>query len=121
MLGLWDSSKGDFEIAMQITEWVHISCSETSKDNVIALYIQKLTSYRWTDHPNYNPNTMDYDLSLLKLPNAVDFASYPDVFPACWPTRGEVAGEWVKPEITLFLQLSLDTHTDQIYTFYHTK
>ena len=56
---------------------------------------------------------MDYDFSLLKLPNAVDFASFPDVFPACWPTRDEVAGEWVK------LQLYLDT--DQIYTFYHTK
>ena len=56
---------------------------------------------------------MDYDFSLLKLPNAVDFASSPDVFPACWPTRDEVAGEWVK------LQLSLDT--DQIYTFYYAK
>ena len=55
---------------------------------------------------------MDYDFSLLKLPNAVDFASFPDVFPACWPTRDEVAGEWVMPEITVVLQLSLDT--DQI-------
>jgi len=68
MLGLWDSSKGDFDIAMKITEW--------------------------TDHPNYNDNTMDYDFSLLKLPNAVNFASFPDIFPACWPTRDEVAGEW---------------------------
>ena len=49
---------------------------------------------------------MDYDFSLLKLPNAVDFASSPDVFPACWPTRDEVAGEWVK-------QLSL--YTDRFY------
>ena len=67
---------------------------------------------RWTDHPNYNDNTMDYDFSLLKLPNAVNFASFPDIFPACWPTRDEVAGEWVK------LQLSL--YTDQTSTFYYT-
>ena len=55
---------------------------------------------------------MDYDFSLLKLPNAVDFASFPDVFPACWPTRDEVAGEWVMPEITVVLQLYLDTDQD---------
>jgi len=68
VLGLWDSSKGDFDVAMQITEW--------------------------TDHPSYDSDTTDHDFSLLKLPNAVDFVSYPDLFPACWPTRDEVPGEW---------------------------
>ena len=68
MLVMWDRSKGDFDTAMQVAEW--------------------------TDHPNYNSGTLDNDFSLLKLSNPVDFDSFPDIFPACWPTQDEVPGEW---------------------------
>ena len=48
---------------------------------------------RKMDHPNHN--TWFYDFSLLELESAVDFGALDHAFPACWPTRHEVPGDWV--------------------------
>ena len=55
-----------------------------------------IVHYRQRTHPNYKANTAEYDFALLRLKNAVDFASFPNVFPACWPTQRAVPGDWVK-------------------------
>ena len=38
------------------------------------------------DHPDYNDRTTDNDYSMLRLKNAVNFASYPHIRPICLPT-----------------------------------
>merc|ERR1712241_937438 len=69
VLGLWNRrQKDDFDIAIQVAEI--------------------------RDHPDYNSWTTDYDFSLLKLKNVVDFAALPNVFPACWPTQPAAPGDW---------------------------
>jgi len=37
------------------------------------------------NHPKYNPETVDYDFSLLRLSDPVDFAMYPHIRPVCLP------------------------------------
>ena len=38
------------------------------------------------DHPDYNSTSIDNDYSLLRLRDAVDFATYPHIRPVCLPT-----------------------------------
>ena len=48
--------------------------------------MQRMNVGRIKNHPDYNDNTINYDFSMLKLKNAVDFCSHPHIRPVCLPT-----------------------------------
>merc|ERR1711934_1274019 len=45
-------------------------------------------------HPDYNPNTVNQDFALLRMANPIDWASNPNIRPACLPayTAGDYDG-----------------------------
>ena len=47
------------------------------------------------DHEKYNQFSLKNDFSMLKLSSNIDFASYPNIRPACLPTNddNDFAGE----------------------------
>ena len=48
--------------------------------------MQRMNVGKIKNHPDYNDNTINYDFSMLKLKNAVDFCSHPHIRPVCLPT-----------------------------------
>lgn len=43
------------------------------------------------NHPNYDPKTNDFDFSLVKLSENLNFTEYPHIAPICLPTRKDFA------------------------------
>ena len=52
------------------------------KDETISLRMEVSEIF---NHPKYNTETMDYDFSLLRLSEPVEFALYPHIRPICLP------------------------------------
>ena len=46
-------------------------------------------------HPEYNRYTFDNDFAVIKLDQMIDFEQYPNIRPACFPTKPVVAGDMV--------------------------
>ena len=41
------------------------------------------------DHPSYDHGTTNYDFSLLKMKNPIDFSAYPHIRPICLPANDD--------------------------------
>ena len=66
-------------INMTVTFGAH----DISKDNEVTRVSRKISKI--IRHPLWNITTYDYDFSLLKLENAIDFMKYDHIRPVCLP------------------------------------
>jgi len=53
---------------------------DDSETNMVRANIQSIV-----DHSDYDSQTTDYDFSLLKMKDAIDFSAYPHIRPVCLP------------------------------------
>ena len=75
---LEDEEKVD-AINMNVTLGAH----DISKDNEVTRVSRKISKI--IRHPLWNNTILDYDFSLLKLENAIDFMKYDHIRPVCLP------------------------------------
>lgn len=72
------ASPGDLKVAVGDTTFA--SSTEATS------FILNITEIN--DHPDYNPNTQENDISVLKLAEPLDLNNYPNIKPACLPAEG---------------------------------
>ena len=72
-------TKGESASGIQVLLGEH-NYNDNSETQMLRMDIASIV-----DHPDYNHRTTNYDFSLLKMTQAVDFAAYPHIRPACLP------------------------------------
>merc|ERR1712142_109104 len=72
-------TKGESASGIQVLLGEH-NYNDNSETETLRMNIASII-----DHPDYNHQTTNYDFSLLKMTQAVDFAAYPHIRPACLP------------------------------------
>merc|ERR1712215_385669 len=72
-------TKGESASGIQVLLGEH-NYNDNSETQMLRMDIASIV-----DHPDYNHRTTNYDFSLLKMTQAVDFAAYLHIRPACLP------------------------------------
>jgi len=74
-----DESSATIQVLLGEHDYSSVAESDMLKRN-----IEKIV-----DHPNYDKQTSNYDFSLMKLAEPIDFSSYPHIRPICLPENDD--------------------------------
>merc|ERR1711892_1536249 len=74
-----DESSATIQVLLGEHDYSSLAESDMLKRN-----IEKIV-----DHPNYDKQTSNYDFSLMKLAEPIDFSSYTHIRPICLPENGD--------------------------------
>merc|ERR1712106_907191 len=74
-----DESSATIQVLLGEHDYSSVAESDMLKRN-----IEKIV-----DHPNYDKQTSNYDFSLMKLSEPIDFSSYPHIRPICLPENDD--------------------------------